>query len=463
MSKRKNGAGRLSYSEIRKICSDNSAVIHFIGVGGVSMYSLAMLTLHCGAGVSGSDREESRRTVALADEGIKVTIGHNTEKVRSASLVVYSHAISDNDPELMAARESKIPTVSRAEFLGAMMLGYGERIGISGSHGKSTTTAMMAIVFEKAGLAPTVLSGASLPGGSPYKIGGNNYLIYEACEYRDSFLRFLPTVAVGLNLELDHTDYFDGIDQLKGSFTKALGRAARFSLINGDDHNLCDIAPKIGRPVITYGAKDNSDYRYSITSFREKGNDFSVYCRGSLLRNFRLNIPGAFNVSNATAAIAVANEYGIDINTVADAIASYSGIEGRLEYMGDRYGRPIYYDYAHHPTEIAATLNALRQMTLGPITVVFKPHTFSRTASLWQDFCTSLLLADYAVITDIYPAREEPIEGITSQRLAAEIGKGALYSPDDSVSDAVDLYTRGAIVLMGAGNFEKIKTTIIKT
>ena len=464
MSKKK---GRKSmgatYSAIRKICFDKSSTVHFIGIGGVSMCSLAMLTRHYGAGVSGSDREASERTRSLAESGIDLTIGHNTEKVKSADLVVYSHAIADNDPELVTAREMGIPVVSRAEYLGAAMLGYNCRIGVSGSHGKSTTTAMLALIFEYAGLNPTVMSGADLLGGLPYKIGDGHTMIYEACEYKDSFLHFLPTVTVGLNLELDHTDYFDGMDHLSASFVKALGRASSFSLINGDDYHLGSIINKIKCPTITFGANENNDYHYSITSFKKVGYAFSVFYKGERVGDFELNIPGAFNLYNATAAIVIAKERGISLNIIADAIKRYSGIKGRLEYIGERYGRPVYYDYAHHPTEIAASINALRQIYSEPITVVFKPHTFSRTASLWHEFCASLSLANYAVITDIYPAREEPIEGINSSRLAGDIGRYAMYCPAGDVADTVDLYTQGVVVLMGAGNFEKIKSSILKT
>lgn len=460
-NRHKNNSLKPSYIEILKIAKDKSKNVHFVGIGGVSMYSLARLTDSLGAVVSGSDRAENNRTVDLTMLGIDVYIGHRAENASGATLLVYSHAISDDNAELQYAKNNGIPTISRAEYLGALMLEYVGRIGVCGSHGKSTTVAILDEIFSHAGVNPTTLCGADLPSGTPIKPGSFGTMIYESCEYKDSFLRFSPTISVGLNLELDHTDYFPDIDALKSSFTKALGKAEKFSVINGDDINLRDVIRNIKCPVITFGSGENNDYRYSVTSFLDKGFEFSVSKNGEVVGNFKLNIPGVFNVHNATAAIAVSLEYGIDAETIASAIKNYNGISGRLEYVGNRYGRPVYYDYAHHPTEISSSINALKQQTEGPLTVIFKPHTYSRTKALWTDFCTSLSLADFPVITDIFPAREKAIPGINSKRLAMEIGDFAIYCRDDEVTEIIDLQTEGAIVLMGAGDFEKIKYDIL--
>lgn len=451
------------YDLLRKKLSSLLCRVHFVGIGGVSMYSLARLTMDRGVRVSGSDRVESQHTCDLALLGAEIHIGHSPENIGAADIVVFSVAISDDNIELKAARERKILTVSRAEYLGALMLDYSGRIGVSGSHGKSTTVAMLDAIFSHAGANPTVLSGSNLPYGEPFKLCSKSLLIYEACEYKDSFLRFLPTISVGLNLELDHTDYFKDIEQMKNSFAKALGRAGRFALINGDDQNLRDISASLKCRPITFGSGENNDYRYSITSFFNSGFCFSIAKFGSEIGSFTLNIPGAFNISNATAAIVVALECGIDIDCISEAISLYRGISGRLEYIGARFGRPVYVDYAHHPTEISASINALKMQINRPLTVVFKPHTFSRTQAFWREFCESLSLADYTVITDIYPAREEPIEGISSLRLAKEIRGGAIYSTDEEIIKNVDLYTEGAIVLMGAGDFGKIRKRILTT
>ena len=452
---------KISFDLLCRIAESSTSTVHFVGVGGVSMYALARLTMLLGAKITGSDRESNERTKELVLLGARVSIGHFPENVNGANLVVYTHAIQEDNQELSAALKLGIPIVSRAEYMGALMTKYQARIGVSGSHGKSSTVAMLEAIFSYAQCSPTVLSGADLPVGEPVKIGSRSLMIYEACEYRDSFLKFSPTISVGLNLELDHTDYFESLDDIKSSFAKALGKATRFSVISGDDQNLKRIVKNLKTRVVSFGSGENNDYRYSITSFKERGFEFTISRFGNVIGSFEINIPGVFNVHNATAAIVTSLEYGLDVNSIAEAIRLYRGIPRRLENIGRRYGREVYYDYAHHPTEIAASINALKELTHEPVTVVFKPHTFSRTKSLWKEFRDSLSIADYVILTDIYPAREECIEGITSERLAEEIGHTAIYCGDSDAVKNVDNYTRGTIVLMGAGDLERVKKEIL--
>ena len=454
---------KLSFDKLRKITESTASRIHFVGIGGVSMYSLARLAMLGKARVSGSDREDSERTRELAELGADVTIGHSAETVKGATVVVYTHAIPSATIELITAASLGIPTVTRAEYMGALMMGYKNRIGVSGSHGKSTTVSMLDAIFTAAMSDPTVLSGAELPVGEPLKVGSDSLMIYEACEYKDSFLRFAPTISVGLNLELDHTDYFSGIGEMKDSFRKALGKATAFSVINGDDENFRPIIPTVKTKVVTYGMGERNKYRYSITSFKECGFEFTVSLFGEPIERFELNIPGVFNVGNAVAAIVVALEFGIDSKIIAEAIAAYRGIPRRLEYVGDRFGRRVFYDYAHHPTEMRASINAVKMLTHDLVTVVFKPHTYTRTKRLWEDFRMALSLADHVILTDIYPAREEPIEGITSEKMAREVGERATYCKDDSVVASLDLKTHGVIIVMGAGDLESIKNDILDT
>lgn len=454
------GSVHPSYDRIRRLMGEGR--IHFIGIGGVSMYSLARLAHSSGYSVSGSDRERSERTDRLESLGIKVYIGHSNENIDNASLVVYSHAIGEDNPELAFALESRIPTVNRAEYMGAVMLDYKHRIGVSGSHGKSTAVAMLDAIFHASGAEPTVLSGAELPFGEPLRLGDKGTLIYEACEYRDSFLRFLPSVAIALNLELDHTDYFADISAIRDSFLRALSRAEDFAVISGDDINLRRIMPKIPTSCITFGRGRDNTYRYEITRFEEADFEFSIYKYGTRLGDFVLKIPGVFNIHNATAAIVTALEMGVDIEVVRQAIAEFSGIPRRLQHIGKVSGRPIYYDYAHHPTEISASLAAIRGVVRGKITLLFKPHTYSRTAGLWQELCGALSLADQIIITDIYAAREEPIEGITAENLAIGVGKGAIYLPDGDAAQYILEKTEGAIVLMGAGDLTEIKRQLTR-
>lgn len=456
-----NKIKRLSYDGILRMINAKACRIHFVGVGGVSMYSLAVISLKKGCIVTGSDREDNHRTKALRSLGVNVKRGHCESNAYGADLVVYSHAISESNPELIYAHSRGIPNVSRAEYLAALMLEYSCRIGVCGSHGKSSTVAMLDCIFKHAGASPTTLSGADLSDGEPYRLGCEDLLIYESCEYRDSFLRFSPTIAIGLNLELDHTDYFSDIEHICSSFASALGKAKKCAIVSGDDANLRRATMNFQIPLIRFGAGEENDYRYSITAFKDLGFSFSLEKMGVKLGDFEIGLPGAFNVHNATAAIVAALEYGIDVSTVADAISLYKGIPRRLEYVGQRYGRAVYYDYAHHPTEISASISTLKMLTKGPLTVIFKPHTYSRTKSLWQGFCESLSKADYLLLTEIYPAREEAISGVSSMALAAEIGEGARCVSESDIVYQLDLHTRGAIVIMGAGDLEEIKKKIL--
>ncbi len=451
----------ISRDRLLKLIKKSGTAVHFVGIGGVSMYSLARLSLSRGFKVSGSDRIIGEYAHDLIGRGVRVHAGHDGSHAAGAELVVYSMAIREDNPELVYAAENGIPVITRAEYLGALMKDYSLRIGISGSHGKSTTTALIDAIFAAATTDPTTLSGSELPIGSPIREGGTGTLIYEACEYKDSFLSFHPTVAIALNLELDHTDYFKNIKELKESFRRALSRAERFALVNGDDENLPSVIKGVKAPVITYGQGLRTTYRFLISSFLERGFAFSLWKYGQRIGDFTLNIPGVFNVGNAVAAIIVALEYGLPLEKIQEAVAAFRGIPRRLEYIGERYGRPVFYDYAHHPTEIAASLNAIKLMTHGLVTVVFKPHTFTRTQSLWEQFRLSLGIADFILLPPIYPAREEPIHGISSERLALELGEHAKAVEDYEVAAELDAFTHGAIVIMGAGDMEDIRHDVI--
>ena len=464
MSNKTSGTDKtLSFEKLRKITETPTARVHFVGIGGVSMSSLARLALLGKVKISGSDREDSNRIKELSNLGADIRIGHDKKNVHGATIVVYTHAIPQDNCELVEARALQIPIVSRAEYMGALMMGYVNRIGVSGSHGKSSTVAMLDTILSAAGCQPTVLSGAELPIGEPLKVGSKNLMIYEACEYKDSFLRFAPTVSVGLNLELDHTDYFKSIGEMKDSFKKALGKATKFSVVNGDDPNFRPIIQTLNTKVVTFGMGERNKYQYFITSFRDHGYSFEITKFGEKVGDFVINIPGIFNVENAAAAIVTAIEYGIDTEIVKEAISSYRGIPRRMQYVGMRYGRRVYYDYAHHPTEIKATINALKMFTHDLVTVIFKPHTYSRTKSLWEEFRMALSLADHVIMTEIYPAREEPIEGVDSRKMALEVGSRAVFLPDGDILPYLDEKTHGTIVIMGAGELEHIKNEVLNT
>ncbi len=448
-----------------QIFSISEKKLHFVGIGGVSMASLAALALISGARVSGSDRDLGERTHILANMGAKISAGHSAENLPAdADLIIYSGAISEGNPELNAAKKYGIPAVTRASFLGGIMTEYGSRIGISGTHGKSTTTAMLDAIFTMAGKNQTTLAGEDLPKtDSPLRVGGKETLIYEACEYKDAFRMFAPTIAVALNMEMDHVDYYKDEKSLKGSFAAALSKATDFVLLNEDDENLFKIKKKITSRLITFSSKEESDYSYSIISFSDVGYSFSVKRRGKTLGIFRLPIIGAFNVVNASAAVIVAIECGIKVPVIVEALRGFGGISRRLERVGTHHGREVIYDYAHHPTEVRASINTVKMAYPGEVTVIFKPHTFSRTEYFWREFRSALELADHIIITDIYPARENPIPGVTSENLAKSIGPRAIYATDRDVIQAVDLHTYGTIIVMGAGDLEDVKNRLIKS
>lgn len=451
---------RLTIEKIKSIVEGRDAKIHFMGVGGVSMYSLAAIMLRRGVAVSGSDLVESERTRKLRELGANVFIGHSGAQLYGAGLAVYSHAISSENPEMLTAKNLGTPLASRAEFMGYVMTKYKEKIGVSGSHGKSTTVAMIDSIFSYAARQADVLSGAELPSGEPYKIAGGETLIYEGCEYKDSFLSFSPDVFVGLNLELDHTDYFKDIGALRASFVKAMNMASRLVILNGDDKELSLVLREVKKKLVTFGESEHVDYRYRITEFKKRGFGFEILKKGASVGKFEINIPGVFNVQNATAAITLALECGLDSSTIAKGISEYKGIRSRIERAGEHLGRAVYYDYAHHPTEISSVINAIKMETQDEVTVVFKPHTYSRTKSLWEDFRSSLSLADHLIMTDVYPAREAPIAGVNSRKMAEEIGERAIFCEDSRVASAIDRFTAGAIVIMGAGGLEEIKKSV---
>lgn len=449
-----------SYPIIRRALSAGSVHIRFLGIGGVSVSSLAHMAHRMGYTVSGYDAVENERTKRLAREGISVTSSSRHALPRDASLVVFSHAIPSEDPERREACLRGIPCVSRAAFLGYCMLSYASRIGVSGTHGKSSTVAMLERLFLAARRDPTVLCGARLPSGAPYRAGGEEVLLYEACEYRDSFLDFSPTSAVFLNLEWDHTDYYPDLPSLCDSFVRAGNRAAERVILNLDDPRLREVRARLCVPCVTFGEDARADYRIVPLASEHGYAGFSLFVRGESVGDFHLNVPGAFQMANATAALAAAHEEGIPFDRMRYAIESFGGIDGRMERIGTHRARPVFADYAHHPTEIAHTVRTLREMTGGALTVLFCPHTYSRTRDLWESFVAALSLADRVLCMPIFAARECPIDGIDSARLAAAIGDRAQFVPTAAAAvRALDEGT-GAIVLMGAGDFSQVRSLL---
>ena len=440
--------------------------IFFVGIGGISMSSLAMVCKRQGFTVSGSDRAYSALTDRLEREGIPVIHEHRAENIEGADAIVYTGAVDFTNPELAAATERNIPVIYRADLLGHMMRGYTHRVGVSGMHGKSTCTSMIAHLFIAAGKDPTVLSGAETREmGGAYRLGGKDFFIFEACEYKDSFLYFYPTMPVVLDIDLDHTDYFTGgLEQIKRSFLNysqlpfSYDCAFPCGVMCVDDEDILAIVP--GLPFCaTFGIHEESaEYRAVNISEHRGRYAFDVYKRGEFFVHVALPVPGYHNIYNALGALVVSDLLGLTPEEIASGFASFEGLYRRFDYKGEVGGAPVYIDYAHHPRELRATLEGARKMTDGKLVCFFEPHTYSRTASLFDEFVASFEEADLVYILDIYAAREVNTYGVTAETLAAAI-PGGVYVP--SYEEAVSLIRRAAepgdtVLILGAGTVDRV-------
>ena len=399
--------------------------IHFIGIGGISMSALAEICINKKYNVSGSDMNESEMTKKLRSQGAKIFIGQSKENITDdIDMVVYTAAIHPDNPELMEAKNKTKLTINRAAFLGQLMREYKNSIAVSGTHGKTTTTSMLSTIFEHAKLDPTILVGGNLKSiGGNVKIGHSDHFITEACEYVDSFLNFNPKISIVLNIEEDHLDYFSGIDEIKASFNKfgKLLPKDGYFVINGDSPNM-DILHDVKAKVIKYGKKPENDVIIENIAFDDLGcGSFDLNYMGQHLGNFKLHVPGLHNIYNATSAIIVSIVSGIDIDTIKEGLLDYTGVGRRFEIKGKYHDATVIDDYAHHPTEIKATLSTAKRFKKGTLWCVFQPHTYSRTAALLDEFAEAFYSADKVIITDIFAAREADPGNIHSKDLVEKL------------------------------------------
>ncbi len=443
--------------------------LHFAGIGGISMQSLALWAKRNGFAVSGSDRTQSPILSVLRAHDIPVAIGQAEENVTGADVLIYSVALKTDNPELVAAAKQGIPTLTRGEFLGYMMSFYKIRVGISGTHGKSTTTAMLAHIFLHAGVDPTIANGAVMPeiGGSS-KIGNDkNYFVYEACEYKDSFLSFCPTDAVITNVELDHTDYFADLDAVIASFRASIKEAERV-YINADNENARRGVEGFPREVVTVSLTDPSAVFYAADLCYSHGcARYTLTHLGQSLCRVKLPVIGEFNAANSLCAAAVAYTYGIPADRIAAAFADFGGVARRFEHKGDMDGVAIYDDYAHHPDEVRATVTGLAALGYDHVYLVFQPHTYTRTRDLWNDWISVFRYAGElgirVILADVFAARETDDLGVSSQMLAAECG--ADYFPDfETIAEHLKARTvPGDLILtMGAGQAYRVGEILLK-
>lgn len=447
--------------------------VHFIGIGGISMSGLAEILLSRGFTVSGSDVKESELVANLRAGGVKVSIPQQASNIEDPDVVVYTAAIRPDNPELAEVQRRQIPMMSRAELLGELMLNYREAINVSGTHGKTTTTSMIAQILLEAGTDPTVTVGGMLRSiGGNIRIGHDQNFLAEACEYTNSFLSFFPTLSVVLNVEADHLDFFRDIDDIRHSFREFICKLPQdesgFLVINGDIRDVDFFLEGLKCGYATFGKSPEYDYAARNITYDDKARaTYELLVHGQPAGTVTLGVPGQHNVYNSLAAIAVSDRLGIDRATAIDALRLYTGTARRFEYRGETKGATVIDDYAHHPQEITATLKTAQMYPHKKIYVVFQPHTYSRTKALMDDFARALILCDEVILPDIYPARETDTLGVSSGDLAKrinQIGGNALYIPDEQkiiqfLNDHLE--SGDLLITMGAGSTDKLADILV--
>lgn len=466
-----------------------SSHLFFVGIGGVSMSSLAMISASRGYRVSGSDRTRSSVTDDLEARGVKVYGAHNGSNVEGADALIYTVSIPTDNPEYVRAGELGIPRISRADFLGWLMSRDKMRLGVSGMHGKSTTTGMCASILLAADCDPTISSGAVIrETGCTYRVGGDEYFLFEACEYKDSFLSFYPTHAAILNIDMDHPDYFRDLDQVKDSFSRWLSLVRDRAVVNWSDANIREVADGFEDKLLRVGTEMDGDARprdeYDVfageISLSAHGSVFTLHTSlwGDI--EIKLHEAGIHNVRDAVAAAALTLSAGISPEAVSEGLGAFRGAGRRMEHIGKTAGgADVYLDYAHHPTELMATINTARMLG-GRLEVIFQPHTYTRTKSLFDEFALALTCPDEVVLADIFAAREEDIYGVSSKMLADAVnaaGGNAVHSGDriltkDAHTDGDEFSRIGAfvtgrvgegdtVIIMGAGNIDRTAPYIV--
>ena len=448
--------------------------IHCIGIGGIGLSAVAEILRSRGYKVSGSDMKESEMADKLRSHGIDVHVGHDAANIEGADLVIYSAAIGMDNPELAMAKTKGIPTVTRAQALGALMQEYDNSIAISGTHGKTTTTAMVSLVLRSADLDPTILVGGNLSEiGGNVKVGSTEYFVTEACEYMDSFLSLKPKIEIILNIDSDHLDYFKDVDHIARSFDKFAGLVPEDGFIIAYDANPFVKSVIEGHPnAVTFGLSQGCDYYASDIEFSSEGMpSFVANHGGEALCRIKLSVPGEHNVLNALSAFACAHILGVEPEAIAKTLEGYTGTQRRFDLLGKtKGGVRIIDDYAHHPTEIKATLAAVSNMKHEKLWCLFQPHTYTRTLALMDEFAEAFKDADEVVLAEIYAAREKNIYKVTSEQLMNKIlehepGKqiSCIEDFDEMAKYVYDHAKEGDIVLtMGAGDIYKAGEKILE-
>ena len=438
---------------------------HLVGIGGVSMSPLAEVLHGAGVTITGSDMHDSETVEHLRSLGIPVVIGHRGESVQGAGCVIRTAAVHDDNPEIAAARAAGIPVFERAEAWGAIMRHYQNALCVAGTHGKTTTTSMCTQIFLAAQRDPTVMIGGTLPAlGAGHRVGKGDTIILESCEYCNSFLSFFPTVAVILNVDADHLDFFKDLEDVKHSFRRFAQLIPKDGLliINGAIPRLSEITDGLSCRVATFGSSPENDYFFTDIAHDDTARaSFVLHFHGKELP-VRLGVPGEHNIANAAAALALADHLDLDMERAAESLHGFTGTDRRFEYKGELHGVTIIDDYAHHPTEIEATLKAAANYPHRTLWCVFQPHTYSRTKAFFHDFARALSHADHVILADIYAARETDTLGVSSALLCQEIrnlGTDCRYFPSFEEIEKFILENcipGDLLITMGAGNVVNI-------
>lgn len=451
---------------------DSPIHVHFIGIGGISMSGLAQILIDAGFTVSGSDAKKSPLTQHLVSMGAKIRYPQMASNIDdSIDLVVYTAAIAPDNPEFSAAVEHAIPLMTRADLLGQIMKNYPMPIAVSGTHGKTTTTSMISEVLLAAGADPTLSIGGILKSvGGNIRVGRSGYFVTEACEYTNSFLSFFPRISIILNIEEDHMDFFKDIDDIRDSFRRFAGLLPDngFLIINSGIDNVGQLVEGLRCNIVTFGASAQADYSFTDAVYDELGRaSYTLVRKGENCGTVRLGVVGEHNILNSLSVLALMDILGFDSDVVRGALSAFSGTDRRFELKGEVAGVRILDDYAHHPTEITATLKAAVNYPHKTLWCVFQPHTYTRTKAFLKDFAKALSIADKVVLTDIYAAREKNTIGISSRDLLRELEKtGTECYYIQSFDEIENFLLKNCIdgdllITMGAGDVVKIGENLL--
>ncbi len=435
--------------------------VHFVGIGGIGMSGIAELLLNLGFSVSGSDLNDSEIIQNLRSKGAMIYEGHHAKNLGDCEVLVYSSAVPEDNPELIAARGKNVTIIKRAEMLGELIALKQTSIGVGGTHGKTSTSSMIGALLSHAQLDPTLVVGGLVKNiDTNSQLGSGDLIVVEADEYDKSFLQLKPTISVITNIEQEHMDCYDDLEDLHNSFTQFANAVPFYGAVLAclDSPGVQDIIPKIKRPVITYGFTSQADISAKNIQSKETKTTYSLYKQNQKCGKVTLNVPGKHNVLNSLAAAAIGFEMGLSAKTIIAGIGSYGGVRRRFEIKGIAGDVMVVDDYAHHPTEVSATLQAARDGWDRRIIAVFQPHLFSRTKSFYKEFAAAFMDSDVLIVTDIYPAREKPIKGVTGKLVfnaARSTGhKNAHYIPDlENLQVALDdiIQENDMVITIGAG------------